>query len=163
MSPTPPFLKQPGAYGFDYNRSSRRVRYRNRTMSLYLAGTWDHGFTSPSHHYITSLLTLVTLPTFHHALHRASSNGRPLPTKNRAANWWPCILCRRTLCIEIDGIACRQNWNSCGRRQQHSGAIWSLFFSYGVLTMQCTIRLITTHSAVTVTVTIAQSSLHTFS
>jgi len=25
---------------------------------------------------------------------------RPLPTKNRAANWWPCILCRFTSCME---------------------------------------------------------------
>jgi len=28
----------------------------------------------------------------------------------------------------VYGIAYRQNWNSCSRRQQHSGATWSLIF-----------------------------------
>ena len=45
--------------------------------------------------YITNLFALVTnIPS------RSSLQRRPLSAKNRAANWRPYILCRRTSCME---------------------------------------------------------------
>jgi len=58
------------------------------------------------------------------------------------------------------GITYRQNWNSCGRRQQHSGAIWSLFFSAPrtdyVMHLRADCRRRTTNCVVTVTATVTE-------
>jgi len=50
--------------------------------------------------YITNLLTPVTNIPSRSSLRASIQQRRPLPTKNRAANWWPCIFCHRTSCME---------------------------------------------------------------
>ena len=79
---------------------------------------------------------------------------RPLPTNNRVVNWWPCILCRRTSCMESPTN--RQNWNSCDHWQQHSGAILSPFFfaqhTHYVMHLRADCKRRTTNCAVTVSV-----------
>jgi len=92
-------------------------------------------------------------PTFHHALHWAppatttSSNQEPSGELVTVHSLSPHL---------VRGLACRQNWHSCGRRQQHSGAIWSLFFiarrTDYVMHLWADCRRRTTNSAVTVTV-----------
>ena len=77
------------------------------------------------------------------------------PTKNRAANWWQCILCRCTSCMESPTDRTRTHAVVDSNIQAPS-EVFS--FSHGVLTMHlradCTRR--TTKSAVTVTVTTTQ-------
>ena len=61
-------------------------------------------------------------PTFHRTLYCA-----PLATAT-SSNQEPSGELYTLLAHLVHGIAYRQYWNSCGRQQQHSGAIWSLFF-----------------------------------
>jgi len=54
---------------------------------------------------------------------------RPLTTNNRAySHSLTHSITKRRIADRAFSVAYRQNWNSCGRRQQHSGAIWSRFF-----------------------------------
>ena len=50
--------------------------------------------------YITSLLTPVGHQHSITLFTARLQQWRPYSTKNRPANWWPCILCRRTSCME---------------------------------------------------------------
>ena len=86
-------------------------------------------------------------PTFHHALHARLQQWRPLPTKN----WWACILCRRTSCMEspIDRTETHAVVDS---NIQAPSEVFSL--SHGVLTLHLRADRSsrTTNYAVTVTV-----------
>ena len=89
-------------------------------------------------------------PTFHHALHCV------LPATSTSSNQelsGELVTVHSLSPHLVHGIAYRQNWNSCSRRQQHSGAIWSLFFfarrTDYVLYLRADCRRRTTNSAVT--------------
>ena len=104
--------------------------------------------------YITNLLTLVTDIPSRSSLHASSNDDLFQPrteqrTDDRALHSLSPHL--------VHEIAYRHNWNSCGRRQQRWGAIWSLFIfaRHGdyVMHLQADCRRCTTNSAVTITVT----------
>ena len=92
-------------------------------------------------------------PTFHHTLQcmppatATSSNQEPSGELVTVHSLSPHLL---------HGIAYRQNWNSCGRWQQHSGAIWSLYFvaphTDYIIHLRPDCRRRTTNYAVTVAV-----------
>jgi len=54
--------------------------------------------------YFTSLIGSTNTVIYHRcyfvSVHARLQQRRPLPTKNRAATWRPCIFCRRTSCME---------------------------------------------------------------
>jgi len=64
-------------------------------------------------------------PTFHHALHCGPPATATSSNQERSGE----LVTVHSLSPHlVHGITYRQNWNSCSRRQQHSGAIWSLLF-----------------------------------
>jgi len=83
---------------------------------------------------------------------------RPLPTKNRAANWWPCILCRRTLCVESPTDRTETHAVVDSNIQAPSEVFFFARRTDYVMRLQTDCRRRTTNSAVTVTVTASSST-----